>query len=512
MEKNSKIVTKDQFHNEIRPLIKPSRSIALCHGCFDLVHPGHLNHFKQAKEIADVLVVSVTAAEYVRKGPGRPYFDDATRLEYLAALECIDYVILSESYIVDDIIESVEPDYYVKGAEYKKEDEDLTGMIAVERELVERHGGQMYYTGGDVYSSTKLINTALPGLPEDVLIYMEEFVNHHTMEEILSLADRATKLKVLVVGDVIIDRYSYCEIHGLINKDSVYSSRLENSEDYAGGSAAIARAVSSFAGSVKLLAAVGNDGLDQEILDSLPENCSAEFVYSKERPTIVKHKYLTHNNKREEYRKFFATHNIPRVPRYEEQVRTNFRSRLEEHLPQADVVFLCDFGHGLISKDVIEVIQERASYLVLNCQTNSANRGLNPITKYKKTDVFCLDQEELRLAFPDLLGDEEVALKTLGEHMGAMGFLTQGSAGASVIDQQRKIHTCPALTLRVKDTIGAGDAFYSVSGIFMAAGASPEVGLLMGNIGGALAANIVGNKEAVEKVNVLKYASTLMNV
>ena len=515
MGKNKKIVTKDDFRSLIRPSLKENgneKVIALCHGCFDLVHPGHLNHFLQAKEICDVLVVSVTAAAYVRKGPGRPYFDDETRLNYLASFECIDYVILSESYIVDDIIEAVEPDYYVKGAEYKKEDEDITGMIRVERELVERHGGKLFFTGGDVYSSTKLINTALPGLPDDVRSYMETYVSDHSLEDILEYAEKASKLRALVIGDIIIDRYSYCEIHGLINKDSVYSSRLDNTEDYAGGSAAIARAVSSFASSVVLMGAVGSDDLDREIIDSLPDNCVADLLYSTERPTIVKHKFLTRNSKRDEYRKFFATHNIPKIPIYEDELKRELRVRLRKLLENVDVVFLCDFGHGLLDKDTIKLIQESAPYLILNCQTNSANRGLNIITKYNKADIFCLDQEELQLAYPDLYGDEIGSLKALSRHLGASGFLTQGSNGASSVDLEQNIASCPALTLHVKDTIGAGDAFYSVAGMFMAAGAPSETGLLMGNIGGALAANIVGNKEAVEKVNVLKYASTLMNV
>ena len=59
---------------------------------------------------------------------------------------------------------------------------------------------------------------------------------------------------------------------------------------------------------------------------------------------------------------------------------------------------------------------------------------------------------------------------------------------------------------------GAGDAFFAVAGIYAAAGAQMELSTFMGNIGGALGANIVGNREAVEKVNVLKYANTLMNV
>ena len=167
--------------------------IALCHGVFDLVHPGHVIHLQQAKQMADVLVVSITAAEFVRKGPERPYFDDDMRLKVLEALECVDYVMLSEGYTVDDIVESVEPDLYIKGEEYEKENEDITGKIAVERELVERHGGKLAFTTGQVFSSTKLINTALSGLPDDVIRFMEEFVTKYSMKDIKQYAEKAKK-------------------------------------------------------------------------------------------------------------------------------------------------------------------------------------------------------------------------------------------------------------------------------------------------------------------------------
>ena len=123
----NKIVSRKEFAETIRPELKKNgKTIALCHGVFDLIHPGHIIHFEQAKSMGDVLVVSVTSESYVRKGPGRPYFNDETRMKFLAALECVDYVLLSEGYTVDDIIESVEPDVYVKGEEYAKAEDDIT--------------------------------------------------------------------------------------------------------------------------------------------------------------------------------------------------------------------------------------------------------------------------------------------------------------------------------------------------------------------------------------------------
>ena len=180
-----KIITKVEYEKEIKNKLKQdNKTVVLCHGVFDLVHPGHIIHFEQAKTMGDILVVSVTSEKYVRKGPGRPYFSDELRLKFLAAMECIDYVMLSEEYTVNDIVQVVEPDIYVKGEEYRNAKDDITGKIAEEQELVEKHGGKIEFTTGQVFSSTKLINTAMSGLPEDVRNYMENFKQKCSMEDI----------------------------------------------------------------------------------------------------------------------------------------------------------------------------------------------------------------------------------------------------------------------------------------------------------------------------------------
>lgn len=508
-----RIVSKEEFKTVIKPgLVKEGKTIALCHGVFDLVHPGHIIHFEQAKEMADVLVVSITAARYVRKGPGRPYFDDEMRMKFLAAIGCIDYVMLSENYTVDDIIESVEPDIYVKGEEYAKAEDDITGKIVDERALVEKHGGRLGFTTGQVFSSTKLINTAMSGLSGEVVSFMQDFTTKHTMKEIRDFAEKASKLKVLVIGDVIIDKYTYCTVQGTMSKDMGYSARISYSEEYLGGAVAITRHLASFSDDVTLMSVIGNEEeIRLRLFDELADRVQLRLTYSTEFPTIIKHRYLTRNEKREEYRKIFAINNIPEKMQYGEDTYRSFREKLKEKIADYDAVFLCDFGHGVVDREVMDIVQENAKYLILNCQTNSTNRGLNVITKYSRADVFTLDQQELKLAFPDTVWDENVSLGRLAAHLKGSGWLTRGAKGAWGI-AGGEIQECPAFTLNVKDTIGAGDAFFSVAGIFTAAGAPVEVGTFMGNIGGALGANIVGNKEAVEKVNVLKFANTLMNV
>lgn len=509
----NKEVSKREFDEKIRPVLKQEgKTIALCHGVFDLLHYGHIIHLEQAKKMADILVVSITASKYVRKGPGRPYFDDGTRLKVLAALECVDYVMLSEEYTVIDVMEAVRPDFYVKGKEYANPEEDITGKIDEEKALVEQYGGRIRFTTGQTYSSTKLINTALNGLTDEIRDYLREFKEKYAMSDIIDYANIAEKKKILVIGEVIIDKYTYCDIQGLMTKDTGYSAREYYTEEYMGGAAAIARHLSEFSTDVTLMSIVGSRADNEErFTNELSDKMRLRLFFSDDVPTIIKQRYLSREKKREEYRKIFAVNNIAKKTEYEKDVIREFKEVLERELLEYDAVFLCDFGHGLIDQDMIDILQQKARYLAINCQTNSSNHGLNIITKYTRADAFSLDQQELKLAFPAYANDETKGLKKLEEHLKGRGWLTRGSQGAYGIEKG-SIFQCPAFTLSVKDTIGAGDAFFSIAGLYMVAGAPIEIGTFAGNIAGALEANIVGNKESVEKVNLLKFANTLMNV
>ena len=506
-----KIITKESI-DVIDDLKRKGKKIVLCHGVFDLVHPGHIIHFEEAKKMGDILVVSVTAAKYVRKGPGRPYFDDEMRLKFLSAIACIDYVMLSESYTVDDIIEKVEPDLYVKGEEYAKPEDDLTGKIQEEIALVKKHGGNIAYTTGQVFSSTRLINHALPALTEEVKEFVADFGLRYSLGDIKSIVSRMEDLEVLVVGDAIIDEYLYCNIQGLMTKDRGYSARYQYAEQYLGGALAVARHLASFCRNVTVMSVVGmEEGIHSRILGELSHKMRVDMTYSHVFETIVKRRYVSLNEKREEVDKIFAVNNLPTPMCIDEKALSEFKEKLKNQVSRYGAVIMCDFGHGLIDREAMAIVQENAKFLALNCQTNSSNYGKNLITKYKRANVFALDQKELGLAFSDYHQGEEELLLRLAGHFGSQGWLTRGSQGAVSVEGQ-KLSACPAFTLKVKDTIGAGDAFFALAALTAAVGASMEVGTFLGNIAGALAANIIGNKESIEKVNVLKYAGTLLNI
>ena len=94
---NRKIVEREALQEISVRLKKEGKRIVQCHGCFDLLHPGHVMHFKAARNFGDVLIVSVTEDMYVNKGPDRPIFDENIRAENLAAIEYIDYVFINKA-------------------------------------------------------------------------------------------------------------------------------------------------------------------------------------------------------------------------------------------------------------------------------------------------------------------------------------------------------------------------------------------------------------------------------
>lgn len=511
-----KIVDKMEFPSIRDKLRHEHKKIVLCHGVFDLLHYGHIEHLREAKEQGDVLVVSVTAAKYVNKGPGRPFFNDEQRMAFLSNIECVDYVLLSEAVTVHEIVTIVQPDVYVKGQEYSARENDVTGNIGSEQEIVEQFGGRIYFTNGEVYSSTKLLNNFFGALPDDVLHKSQELKEKYgggVGEKVRGIIDDFSKLSVLVVGDVIIDEYVFCKVQGLTVKDAALSTRYDYSERYAGGSLAIARHLANFAGNVALLSMTGiEDSTSGFIAQTLGEKIQCHILRDRYFVTPVKRRYLKQHPLRNVYEKLFSVNYLLDAANMRSVNYEPFYLALKELLPQYDVVVVCDYGHGLLDSKSVEIIENDAKFLAVNCQTNSSNNGMNVITKYHRADTFVVDERELQLPFGQSLDEDETLLRRLKDMLGSrMAWVTLGASGALGTVDDRCV-MMPAVTLHVKDTVGAGDAFYSLAALAAAVDMPVELATLTANIAGAIKTNLVGNSRPVSKVDLLKFVQTVLNV
>ena len=157
-----KILELDVLAEKLAGLKSRGKKIVHCHGCFDMMHLGHIKYFQASKKMGDVLVVTVTPDQFVDKGPDRPVFDQNLRAESIAALESVDYVAVNRWPTAEETLRLLLPNYYVKGQEFEKL-QDKTGKIQKEVEVVKEIKAEMKFTHEIVFSSSKLIKEHFPG-------------------------------------------------------------------------------------------------------------------------------------------------------------------------------------------------------------------------------------------------------------------------------------------------------------------------------------------------------------
>lgn len=133
------------------------KKVVLSHGIFDLLHYGHIYYLKQAKNFGNILVVSVVTDKFVRKGSGRPVFDEKMRTASIAALECVDYVVLCNNFGPWDILKEIKPNIYAKGEDSKHQLKDLTSGLNKDKKIVELYGGVLYFTKSLPIHSTSIL-------------------------------------------------------------------------------------------------------------------------------------------------------------------------------------------------------------------------------------------------------------------------------------------------------------------------------------------------------------------
>lgn len=501
-----KIVSIEQLAQRCAELKAEGKTVALCHGTFDLLHIGHIRHLQSASRQADCLLVSVTADEFVNKGPGRPVFNEYLRAENIAALACVDQVAINHALTAVEVLDQVKPDLYVKGSDYKSISEDITDNIRHEKDAVERHGGRVFFTDELTSSSTRLLNEYFEVFSPETSAYLDQFKELAGATEMIDKLKNLSGLNVLVVGEAIVDEYHYTSPLGQTGKGNVFSVKYNDYERFAGGAIAVANHVAEFADNVTLLSGLGTTKSHEDFIRAnLNPAIDPVFFFSQDRPTIVKRRYVD-----ADIAKLFEVYFYNDAPLPEETNR-KIVSWLDKHLRDYDVVIVPDFGNGFISNEMVAALSKGAKYLAVNAQINSGNRGYHLITRYPNADFLSMNEPELRMSVHDKGGAIEELAGQLSSQLRARHIaITRGTKGALMLDEAKTAYKIPALSSKVVDRIGAGDAFLSVAGLCLGGGLAPEQALFVGSAAAALDVQIVCNREPVRAVALFKYITTLL--
>lgn len=451
-----------------------TQTVVLAHGCWDLLHLGHIRHLQAAKAMGDRLVVSVTKDEHVNKGQGRPHFTAEQRAEALRALDCVDEVVISETGMAVDSINRFRPAIYVKGIDYA-DGGDHPGLPD-EIAAVEAVGGRFETTQTQKWSSSRLINAER--FPETTLAYLASARERGFREQILAAFDRADKLHVLFVGESIKDEYVYVSPLGKPAKETILATVETDRETFHGGIAAAAR---------------HGDWAKWSIAS----------------PTMCLRK--TRFVERDLTRKLFEVYSS-RDLGLTERERAVFRDDLAKQAERADVIVVMDFGHGAMGTEEREIVQGAGAFLAVNTQTNAGNYGFNLITKYDRANFVCIDEPEARLAAQSQADPIEAAIWKLRFHIPTPSHVvvTRGRNGCALLGELGSAINVPPFAVSGVDTMGAGDAFLAVTAPLVAAGLELEAAAFVGNVAGAIKCSILGHSRPVERQEIVQTVEALL--
>jgi len=496
-----KIKTAEELREAIGPRPR-KRKVIMCHGTFDVVHPGHVRHLLYAKTKADILVASLTADQHIMKGNLRPYVPEDLRAVNLAALEMVDYVIVDREATPLKNLALIQPDYFAKGYEY------TAGAVhpktQEEINVLESYGGEMIFTPGDiVYSSSALIELAPPDIGVDKLLMLMQGEGI-TFKDLREALGKMQGLRAHVVGDTIVDSYTYTSMIGGMTKTPTISVRFEKKTDFVGGAGIVAKHLKAAGAEVTFSTVLGNDAYKSFVLDDLSTygvHCLP--IVDETRPTTNKNAIVA-----EGYRllKVDTLDNRSISDKIVEQIKRQVRDT------KADAVVFSDFRHGIFNRNTIPSLTSAipdGAFRVADSQV--ASRWGN-ILEFEGFDLITPNEREARFA----LGDQDSVVRPLAMELhnrsrcktlilkcGDRGIITYRGSTSEV----RQFFTVESFVDRVVDAVGAGDALLAYATLAKVATQNDAIASILGNIAAGVECEHDGNVPVTPDMVLKKIAA-----
>jgi len=463
-----------------------NQKFVLCHGVFDLVHPGHLRQFVYAKKFAPILVVSVTSDNFIFKDNLRPYVNQELRCLNLAHYEIVDYVIVDNNPKPLKLIQKIKPKYFIKGYEYQKLENKNTKE---EKKILNKIKCKFIFSPGDVvFSSSNFIKSLKPNIKFEKLFTLLRS-EKLKIKDLKETVKKFSQLKVSILGDTIVDKYSSAVVVGGMHKSPTISVKILEENYFVGGAAIVAMHVAATGAKVKFSTMIGNDKDSKFIINQFKriKNIDCNFLHKENRPTTQKNNIVVDNVK------LLKIDNVDNSLINEEDLSF----LLNKNFFNTDGVILSDFRHGIFNNETIPKISKFIKNIKFKvADTQVASRWGN-LTDYKNFDLLTPNEKEVRFA----LADQDSVIRPLGYRLMKSIkcknlFITLGSDGViSIRDKNytRSSFHLESLVDKLVDPVGAGDSFLAYSTLSMMVTKNDISSVILGSIASKISCEKLGN-------------------
>jgi rfaE bifunctional protein kinase chain/domain len=470
------------FAQEIRAALKPSARMSFVSGNFNVVHPGHLRLLKFAAEISDTLVVGVNP-----DGTRGVTVASEFRLEGVESIAIVQHAVLLDCP-PEKFIAELQPHFVVKGKEFE-------GQYNPEQAIVGKYGGRLVFSSGEMrFSSAALLQREFTTLNFSAIRKPLDYPARHgfTLDDIKTSLARIAGMRVLVIGDLIIDDYITCEPLGMSQEDPTIVVSPIDTKTFVGGAGVVAAHARGLGADVHFCSVVGEDegaSLARSNLEA--QGIALDFFVDSTRPTTRKQRYRAHN-------KTLLRINLLRQHAASPEIVRKMLAAIEERLPTTDVLLFSDFNYGCLPQILVGAVIERAAAGgILMAADSQASSQLSDISRFKHMDLITPTEREARLAAQDF----NSGLAYLCEHLCAKAsarniVITLGSEGLLVWGEKHGTYRAdrlPAFNTLPKDPAGAGDSLFTSMALTLKAGIDIWQSSYIGALTAACQVSRVGN-------------------
>jgi rfaE bifunctional protein kinase chain/domain len=492
-----KIKTAAQVRELLGPLPR-DRKVIMCHGTFDLVHPGHIRHLIYAKSKAQILIASLTSDAHIEKANHRPFVPQELRAMNLAALEVVDYVVIDHNAKPLESLQIIQPDYFAKGYEYAQG--GIHPRTLEEKNIVESYGGELLFTPGDiVYSSSAIIETSPPNLAYHKLASLMD-AEGITFDRLRDVVKSLAGTKVHIVGDTIVDSYSYCTLIGGNTKTPTFSMKFDRQVDFVGGAGIVATHMKKAEADVTFTTVLGNDALKDFVLRDLNAygvRCNA--VIDPTRPTTQKNLFIA------------GGYRMLKVDSVDNRsISERIANRFAGHITStdADAIVFSDFRHGIFNGSTIPQLTAAIPAGPLRVADSQVATRWGNILDFQGFDLITPNEREARFG----LGDQDSIIRPLALELyrrasckylilklGERGIITYRAPDPNV----RSFFAMDSFAEHVIDAVGAGDALLAYATLALAVARCPIIASILGSVAAAMACETDGNTP-IEPDDIIK--------
>ncbi len=465
-----------------------SKKFIMCHGVFDVVHPGHLRHLIYAKSKADYLIVSITSDKHITKDVYRPHVPQNIRAINLAAFEIVDFVIIDNQPTPINNIIKIKPNFFAKGFEYDRK--NVAKATLEEIKALNTYGGQIIYTPGDVvYSSSNFLSNSLPKLKIEKLL---DLMKHDkiTFNNLRNVLKNFKKIKIHVCGDTIVDTYTQGSFIGGQTKTPTISVLYQSHKDYVGGAGIVAKHLSSAGSKVFFTTVLGDDELKNFVLKDLKySNVSVNAIIDKSRPTVNKNAIIS------------SGYRLLKIDKVDNSsISQEILNKIINYVKssKAQGFILTDFRHGIFNKLTIEKIIASIPKKTFKAADSQVASRWGNITQFKKFDLITPNEREARFALADQDSTVGALASNLHKKTNFKNLIMKlGDKGIFCSTKNKKQKPYFALESFVEnliDPVGAGDALMAYATLALMLKEKLSVAAILGSLAAAIECESDGNK------------------